>query len=175
MMRSVYRIPISLGLFVVGLLCAAGEAFTEAALAVPTGDIMLTIAGNIQKTNAGAEAQFDLEMLHALGYRTLRTSTPWTDGTHEFGGVLMKDVLEAVGADGKTVVAESLNNNGYRIDISDFLNYPVLLATSVDGERLRIRDKGPLWIVYPRDEFAELWQQPTERKTMWHITRLSIE
>lgn len=174
-MRSVYRIPVSIGLLAIGILCTAAPASADVDLSAPNGDVMLTIAGNIQKTNAGGEAKFDLEMLHALGYRTLRTSTPWTDGTHEFGGVLMKDLLDAVGAEGKTVVAETLNNKGYRIDISDFLNYPVLLATSVDGERLRIRDKGPLWIVYPRDEFTELWQRPAERKTMWHITRLSVE
>lgn len=174
-MRSIYRIPVSIGLLAIGILCVAGPASAEADLSAPDGDVMLTIAGNIEKTNAAGEARFDLEMLHALGYRTLRTSTPWTDGTHEFGGVLMQDLLEAVGAQGKTVVAETLNNKGYRIDISDFLKYPVLLATSVDGERLRIRDKGPLWIVYPRDQFTELWQQPAERKTIWHITRLSIE
>ncbi len=174
-MRSVYRIPVTLCVLAVGILSTVNQVTAEAVLSAPNGDVMLTIAGNIKNTNVGAEAQFDLEMLHALGYRTLRTSTPWTDGTHEFGGVLMKDLLDAVGAHGETVFVESLNSTGYRIDISEFANYPVLLATSVDGERLRIRDKGPLWIVYPRDEYSELWQQPTERRTMWHITRLSIE
>lgn len=174
-MRSIYRLPVSIGLLAVGILCATIPASADSDLPAPNGDIMLTVVGSIQKTNAGTEARFDLDMLHALGYRILRTSTPWTDGTHEFGGVLMKDLLAAVGAEGKTVVAETLNDKGYRVDISDFLDYPVLLATSVDGEPLRIRDKGPLWIVYPRDEFSDLWKEPTERRTMWHITRLSIE
>lgn len=174
-MSSVYRIPASIGQLIIGLLCAATAASADTDLSLPNGETMLTVAGNIHKTNAGAEARFDLDMLHALGYRTLRTSTPWTDGTHEFGGVLMQDLLDAVGAVGRTVVAETLNNKEYRIDISDFSNYPVLLATSVDGEPLRVRDKGPLWIVYPRDDFSELWRQASERRTMWHITRLSVE
>lgn len=42
------------------------------------------------------------------------------------------------------------------IPLSDFKKYNVILALKVNGEYMRIRDKGPLFVVYPYDSLPEL-------------------
>ena len=144
-------------------------------LAKPQGPVVLTVSGKVSNTNTGQAADFDMEMLEGLGRTTLRTSTPWTDGTQVFGGVLARDVLAAAGASGDTVRAVALNDYSYAIEVSDFLDFPVLIATDMNGDRLRVRDKGPLWIVYPRDDYAELRSKDVDYKMVWQLRELVVE
>ena len=77
----------------------------EAKLPMPTGDVILTIEGNIQASNGDGVAQFDREMLEALGATTIKTTTPWYQGVVEFEGVLAQRVLDRIGANGDEVIA----------------------------------------------------------------------
>ncbi|MDJ1160107.1 hypothetical protein QNA08_17995 [Chelatococcus sp. SYSU_G07232] len=53
-------------------------------------------------TNEGDASVFDRPMLERLARRTIRTSTAWTDGEKTFEGVLAREVLAMVGAQGST-------------------------------------------------------------------------
>ena len=159
----------------IALISSLSVAVADENLQRPTGPVILTISGNITKTNNGNKAEFDLEMLHALGTRAMSVTTSWTDGTQEFSGVLMRDLLAAVGATGKTVEAIALNDYTYGINIEDFSLYPVILATKLNGKILKIRDKGPLWIVYPLDKFTEVQQDSIERRMVWQLRQLTVQ
>lgn len=58
----------------------ASVAQAEEMLSTPTGDVILTVSGDIQQTNVGDTAQFDLDMLKAMDAETFVTTTIWTDG-----------------------------------------------------------------------------------------------
>ena len=141
----------------------------------PTGPIILTITGNIERTNAPGSAEFDRTMLERLGVTRIRTSTSWTDGKPEFAGVLARDVLKAVGARGKTIKATALNDYSLDISVSEFDDYRVLFAMDMDGIELTARDKGPIWIVYPRDNHSELQSANADTKWIWQLTRLEVK
>ena len=66
--------------------------------------------------------------------------------------------------------------NDYKVDVpmADFHNFPVILAYRMDGEALRIKDKGPLWIIYPQDEFPELKNKQTQNKWVWQVKEIQI-
>ncbi len=166
---------LGLALAVALTVNAAVTASAEEALPVPQGKVILTISGNIEKTNQDGVAAFDHAMLEAIGFADLRTSTAWTDGTPTFRGVPMQALLEYLGAKGENVTAVALNDYKVEIPFSDFFDYPVLLASSMDGERLKVRDKGPLWIVYPQDDFADLRNKVTQSKWAWQVKELMIE
>ena len=91
-----------------------------------------------------------------------------------FEGVRIRDLLQAVGADGATITPVALND--YKLDIprEDFDKYPVILAYRMDGEELRVRDKGPLWIVYPRDDFPELDNRLIRSRWVWQVKELMV-
>jgi hypothetical protein len=51
----------------------------------------------------------------------------------------------------------------------------VLVADSLEGEPMAIRDKGPLWIIYPLSAHSELRSADTEAKMVWQLFRLTLE
>ena len=149
------------------------QAIADDPLPQPEGRVILTVSGNITRTNAGDRAEFDLDMLHALGTEAVSVTTSWTD-EQDFSGVLMRDLLAAVGAKGKTVEAVALSDYTYSINIEDFADYPVIIATKLHGKILKVRDKGPLWIIYPLDRFAEHQRPSVERRMVWQLRQLIV-
>ncbi len=143
-------------------------------LAVPTQEVILEISGKITRGNHSDGARFDRAMLDALGTTTLQTTTPWTDGVQEFKGVPVRDVLDLVGAEGEVVRAVAHNDYVIDIPIADFTKYPVLLALEMNGVQLELRDKGPIWIIYPIDHFSSLRDRLTERKMVWQLKELQV-
>lgn len=151
------------------------RAFADTPLPAPQGKVILSISGEISERNNGDLADFDLDMLQSLGVRALATTTSWTDGTQNFTGVPMRILMKAVGATGKTVEAVALNGYTYEIDMEDFALYPVLLAIKLNGRVLKVRDKGPLWIVYPLDDFGEAEKPMIERRMVWQVRQLIVK
>jgi hypothetical protein len=155
-------------------LAGTGAARAEA-LPKPSGPVLLTVTGRIRNANADGAARFDRAMLEAVGVHRLATSTAWTEGRTEFEGVLARDLLDAVGADGSSVLATALNDYAVTIPLDELRRYPVLLALKMDGQYLKIMDKGPVWIVYPRDQYAELQDSLTDKRWVWQLRELRVE
>lgn len=147
----------------------------EGALPLPEGEIVLTIAGDIGRTNLDGRAVFDAAMLAALPGAVLETTTVVTDGVKRFEGFLMRDLLALVGAEGESVTATALNDYIIDIPMEDFERFDVLVATHMDGRLLLPSDKGPLWIVYPRDDHRELQDIRYDYRWVWQLVRLDVE
>ena len=109
-------------------------------------------------------ARFDMEMLETSGTTEVRTTTPWTDGVQRFEGVLFRRLLEAV----------ALNDYAVEIPVADSAGYRVIVALKANGKYLRIRDKGPLWVVYPWDDHEELRSEDIFAKSIWQLKELKI-
>lgn len=157
------------------LLCLDPGSARAEPLPKPTGRVLLEISGDIQNTNGDTGASFDLAMLEAVGLAKTETTTAWTEGKSTFEGVLLAKLMERVGAKGSTAVAIALNDYKVDIPVEDFTKYPVILAYRMDGERLKIRDKGPLWIVYPQDDFPELKTKQTQAKWVWQVKEIHFK
>lgn len=140
----------------------------------PEDTVLLRVSGEIGTTNVDGEAHFDRAMLDALPRQTLHTSTVVTDGVNRFEGFLMSDLLARVQAQGESAVATALNDYVVDIPLEDFYDFEVLVADSMDGERLTPRDKGPLWIVYPRDDHGELQDIRYDYRWVWQLESLEI-
>lgn len=131
---------------------------------------LLKITGQV----AGGEANLDREALYALPHEELVTSTVVTDGQHVFSGFLMRDLLEQVDAQGGHVTAVALNDYAVDIPVSDFYRFDVIVAYSMDGEVLSRSDKGPLWIVYPRDDHENLQDIRYDYRWVWQLYQLDV-
>ena len=144
-------------------------------LPTPTGPVILTVSGAIEVTNSPEGAAFDKQMLVDLGLTEIKTTTPWTDGVQVFSGVIGRTVLERVGAKGETVFASALNDYTVDLPMTDFINFDVLLALELNGEEMLVSDKGPLWIVYPRDDVPELNDRKLHERWVWQLKALKVE
>jgi hypothetical protein len=58
--------------------------------------------------------------------------------------------------------------------MSDFARYNVLLALKRDGEYMPVRDKGPLFIVYPFDSNPDLRHQRFYSRSAWQLARIVV-
>lgn len=156
-------------------LAMGSAAKAEESLGSPTGHVLLTVSGNIAKTNRGKTAVFDLEMIRALGVKVIRTKTPWTDSVAEFEGVLLRDIMAAVGAKGASIHAVALND--YKVDIpaADYSSNNVIVAYKLNGHILRVRDKGPLWVIYPWDDVPALRSEMTYARSIWQMNRIRVQ
>ncbi|MBP6018325.1 MAG: molybdopterin-dependent oxidoreductase [Burkholderiaceae bacterium] len=157
---------------VIGLVLTLPVAWASAPTDARDNDIILTVAGQIQPAGP---LQFSLQALQALPHREITTSTAVTDGVFRFQGVLLRDLLDSVSAKGEIIEAEA--TNGYSTDIPwvDTQSFDVLVAWAVDGVLLDPSDKGPLWIVYPRDQFRELQDIRYDYRWVWLLNRLTIK
>jgi hypothetical protein len=152
-----------------------GLAVAEAgSLPAPTGKVILRVTGNIAHRNAPDAAEFDLAMLEGLGVVEMVTRTPWTEGAVHFAGISPRALLAAVGAQGTRVDAVALNDYRVEIPIADFESYPAVLAMRVDGRQLRVRDKGPLWLVYPWSDHPEIDNVEYHSRSIWQVKALVV-
>lgn len=152
---------------------AAGAQAAE--LAKPEGKTILTISGAIENTNSEDGAAFDRAMIEALGMETVKTTTPWYDGAVTFEGVKLDALMKLVGAKGANVKAVALNDYTTSIPLEDFGKFGVLLALKRDGAYMTVRDKGPLFIVYPYDSDPQLQSQTYYGRSAWQLARLVVE
>ena len=165
-LKTVSAIILVLGLF--------NPHASSADLAKPTGKTILTVGGDIRETNSAKEAHFDHKMLMALGMQTLRTTNPFETGVQNFEGVLLRDVLKYVGAEGSLITAYALDGYAVEIPVKDAMDYPILLAISWNGKEMTVRNKGPLWIVYPVEQCGELKGEQYSARSIWQLGRLVI-
>lgn len=141
---------------------------------MPQDPPVLEMHGKIANANMDGAAHFDIEMLKTLPRARLETTTAVTDGVRRFEGFWMRDLLALVGAKGTTVTASALNDYVIEFDAAEFDRFDVLVAYEMDGEPLLPSDKGPLWIVYPRDQHPELQDIRFDYRWVWQLRRLDI-
>lgn len=158
--------------------CAFGlVAMTKAAFAMPApnGGPILSVSGRIAPPDGSTSAVFDRAALEALGTDGFVTSTPWYSHPVHFEGVRMDRLMRAVGARGDTVTAIALNDYTTDLPIPDFERYGTLLALKRDGIYMPIRDKGPLFVVYPYDSKTELKSHMYYSRSAWQVSDLVVK
>lgn len=168
------RFQISRRTFTLLLSCGlpAGSLW---ALDPPQANPVLTVTGKLGVTNQGASAAWDLAMLEALPQTSFRTSTPWYNEPVTFSGPLLRDVLAALKANGTEIRATALNDYRITIPFSDTQRFDMIVATRMNGQHMPVRNKGPLFIVYPFDRQPELRRATYYERSIWQLKALAIE
>ena len=157
------------------LVATSAIAAPGDALAPPTGKPILTVSGKIAVKNQGERATFDMAMLEALPQHSFTTRTPWFAKPVKFTGPLLADVLAAVKASGTTISAVAINDYKISIPLTDTRKYEVVVARLIDGQPMPVREKGPLFVVYPFDSAAELRTSTFYERSIWQLKALDIQ
>lgn len=157
-------------------LVALALAFAST-VAVCSPSTMLTVDGKISETNVPGkhQYQFQAQDLSAVEQGTIETSTNWTP-KETFRGPLLSAILSKVGAKGTTLSICAIDDYCYDIPVSDSEKYGVILAMSADGRNLPRDRFGPIWVVYPRDEYpVELNSATYDARSVWQVTRITVK
>ena len=134
---------MKLVLAVVAFVANAAVAMADS-LPVPQGRVLLTVTGAIDNTNVDGTAQFDRAMLEALGAN-----------------------------DQNVVRAAAINDYRVEIPVSDAAEHEVVIALEHNGKPMRVRDKGPMWIIYPIEQ-SEVKDSEFNSKMIWQLSTLHI-
>jgi len=145
------------------------------ALDNPRGPALLRISGLVTQPNMQQQAVFDMAMLQALPQHSFTTQTPWYAEPVKFTGPLLRDVLAAAGAKGEGITAIALNDYRTEIPFSDALKYDLIIATLMNDQPMPVREKGPLFLVYPFDSKAELQAATFYNRSAWQLRALQIK
>ncbi|WP_424987008.1 molybdopterin-dependent oxidoreductase [Microbulbifer sp. S227A] len=152
-------------------LAIAGSVWAED-LPVPTGDIVLTVSGKLAHSNVDDTAQFDLELLEEMPVTRFETSTIWTEGTQVFEGVELADLVERLGLEGETLFASAINDYTVEIPLSDAAEGGPIIAYRIDGKEMSVREKGPLWVIYPYDKSSDYQTEVIYSRSIWQLDRI---
>ena len=143
-------------------------------LAPPEGRVILTISGPLAVANADQEARFDMAMIEALPQRETVATTPWFEGPQRFTGPLLSDLMAAVGARGAQLRIVAMNDYAATMPWEDIDRFPVILAVRHNGQPMSVRDKGPLFVIYPFDEHPELADEVYFSRSVWQVARIEV-
>jgi hypothetical protein len=160
---------------VIAGIAAALVAAPVWALDTPSGKVLLTISGELQQRNSAEGAAFDQAMLEKLPRHSFSTKTPWYPAPRKFTGVLLRDLLAAVGAHGKTVKAIALNDYRVDIPIEEAQRHDLMLAYLLDDKPMPVREKGPLMLMYPFDSQPELRSALNYSRAVWQLKALELK
>ncbi|MDA5558868.1 molybdopterin-dependent oxidoreductase [Shimia sp. MMG029] len=150
---------------IVAILCAAASLTAE-----QQGRTILTVTG---ETEDAQELAFNRQKLKEIGWETITTKTPFLEGEHTFSGTPLADLLTYLDIHSGTLKAFALNDYSVDIPVSDAKEYSVLLALDHNGEHMRVRDRGPIWIIYPMTG-SEPLSVDAERRMVWQLKRLDV-
>lgn len=174
-LRPAGRAGLALAFLAAVLSAVVGPGLVrDGSAAAPRGRVILTVTGGVGEVGRAGPADFTLDELEGLGTVELETETPFTPGPVRFTGVPLRRLLEAVGARGETIRAIALNDYAVDIPREDATRHGVLLATRVDGKPMPVRDKGPVWVVYPWRENPELNNPLYAARSIWQLRSIEI-
>ena len=157
------------------LLLSIISTHLSAELREPTDRVLLKVSGQIQHTNQGNEAHFDRAMLEELQQRTTRTNTPWTEQADDYRGPLGSALLAAVGAeDAEWMTISALNGFSSEVPVRDFMDYKIILALKKNDRYLRVRNRGPLFVIYPFDEQPHLNTEMHYNRSVWQVNAIEL-
>ena len=160
----------------VAMLVSAWPGAADAGtLPAPTGRVLLTIEGDITNTNREGKAELDREMLEQIGLVDIETWTPYTQGSAVWRGVTLRALLDHVGARGEMLKASALDFYTIDIPVSDADEHGAFIALYKDGKVLRVRDKGPAWILYPFMDDPSLNNEIIVDRCIWQLATLRVE
>lgn len=133
----------------------------------PSGGVILTISGDIQRANRGAmvkafdgllkrhkidfESALELDhaMLASLPQARVRALWPSAKEASVFSGPKLRDVLRLARAKGKTIRMTALDGYAKEISVDQVAEKKWILAIERDGKPLAVGGKGPVWVMHP--------------------------
>ncbi|WP_102896809.1 molybdopterin-dependent oxidoreductase [Phaeobacter piscinae] len=159
---------------VVTVLCGLPSGAVQAS---QSDAAVLTVA--IKPANGGdmQRHEFSMEELRNLPVAQFDTRTIWTSGEQAFTGVSLAALLAHVGvAEGQSgvVVARAINDYAVEIPVSDATNGGPMVAYERNGSSMSVRDKGPLWIVYPYDSDPTYRTEAVYSRSIWQLEEITV-
>lgn len=113
------------------------------------------------------------EHILALPQQQFTTLHKWSPVAQTFSGPLLEDVLNIYCKDVTSIELSALNNYSLTLDFKLTKQYQPIVAHSINGNRLSIRDKGPLWVMIDHERH-NIKKKNLEGMMIWQLSDIMI-
>jgi hypothetical protein len=158
--------------FAVGIFTCSAVAAEVALVPGDPGEVVLTVSVNFPGRHS--EIAYDRADLAAMRTVVFRTSTIWTDGVIEFRGVPLSEIVRLTGVTDGEVMMSAANDYVTDIPISEIEPDAPIVSYAMDGKPMSLREKGPLWVVYPYDLDVDYQSEVVFTRSVWQLTAIEI-
>lgn len=157
----------------------------NAAASSLAGPTLLTITGNIERSNRGPldpmrdqmmfkqklafsrALALDFAAIAALPVQTIRPTLEYDGKPHTLRGPLLLDVLALAGArageNGKLLL-RAVDGYAVAVPMGQLRAWKFIVATHLDGQTMALGGLGPLWAVYDADRVPEMAARPVKER-----------
>ncbi|EOU2462657.1 oxidoreductase [Vibrio navarrensis] len=118
---------------------------------------------------------FTLKDLDGLPRSKIITTTPWTGENTVFEGISAITLLKIIGESKASFKVTALNNYWAMIPSEDIDKYNPILAIRKDDQLMSVRDKGPIWVIYPLSEFKDEKNEILHSRMVWQVNKIDVE
>lgn len=120
--------------------------------------------------------ELTLSQIRALPTHKIQTETIWTDRQHTYSAVYLDDLFRHLNIDDpdKDLTMIALNDYSVDAELSTMIENQAFIAFAMDGKTMRIRDKGPLWVLYPFSDRPEINIPPYQAHAIWQLKTIVV-
>ncbi len=156
---------------IMGCILWVGLAATPAIAA--SGDLVLQ--WHAKDGSLVAERTLDLAAVEALPQVEFTTETPWTSGDQRFSGPSLGTLAALGGVPVSSARIIALNDYEMDVPAEDWETNGAILATRLNGENMRVAEKGPYWVMYPISSDSKLNTQFYHGRMVWQVKSIDFE
>jgi len=112
--------------------------------------------------------------LAALPQVEFTTTTIWTEGEMTFSGPSLSGLLATLGVAGADVEMTAINNYKVRVPREAIETDVPIVANRIDGRGFGVRQKGPLWVMYPYDAEERYRSEVFFSYSIWQLKSIRV-
>jgi hypothetical protein len=128
----------------------------------------------VNDLGSGTTTRLTDDDLAALEQESFETNTIWTDVARTFSGPSLHTILKAVGAEPTRLRIYAINDYNVEFPAEKITETTPILANRIDGDSFSVRQKGPLWVIFPFDQNPEFQSEEVFALSVWQVKRIDI-
>jgi hypothetical protein len=121
-----------------------------------------------------SEQTLDFEQLSKLPFQAITTKTPWTQGNLAFEGPSLGILAGQRALPVERAIVVALNDYMATVPAEDWEQNGAILAIRLNGAAMKVRDKGPFWVMYPIDRNPKLQSQMYRARMVWQVKAIDF-
>ena len=146
----------------------------EVSLPEVEGPVILTVNGLDPAAHPGGSVELDVGRMDALGTIEIATSSIWTEGVHTYRGVPLWTLIDLLGIADRNLRLHALNDYSADFPAGEASEEAPILAFEMDGAPMSVREKGPIWVIYPYDHDADYRTDTIFSRSIWQLDRIDV-
>lgn len=133
-----------------------------------------TVILTVENAGTGRTVTFTDAQLMELPQEVFKTETIWTEGDVEFSGPTLKAVLEHAEMTLGDVELYAINDYNVVLPVDKIEDAAPIIANRLNGEPFSVREKGPLWVVFPYDDVERYNSEEYFAFSVWQLNKLNV-